>query len=64
MFLDLTRGPMGHILDTGMSCFTFGLKLGPCCHSLEKHMYFPGEHFLIKVMGVQYNGFYLEQYSS
>ena len=36
-------------------------ELRPCCQSLEKHLYFPGEHFLIIMMGVQYKGLYLEQ---
>ena len=65
---------MGHILDTGMRCvraIRVGIrstapnkdelaKLRPCCQSLEKHLHFPGEHFLIIMLGVQYKGFYLE----
>ena len=72
-----TGHPMGHILDTGIRCFRaiiVGIvqlpdkgkfaKLRTCCQSLEKHLYFPREYFLIIMMGVQYKGFYLEQYSS
>ena len=39
-------------------------KLRPCCQSREKHLYFPREHFLIIMTGIQYKGFYLDQYSS
>ena len=39
-------------------------KLRPCCESLEEDLYFLGEHFFIIMMGVQYKGCYLEQYSS
>ena len=66
-FTNVTRGPMGHILDKGIRCFKAirvqlpnkgkFAKLRPCCQSLEKHLHFPREHFLIIMTGVQCEGF-------
>ena len=69
-FLIETRCPMGHMPDTDIRCFRsirVGIstaankakfaRLRPSCQSLEKHLYFPGEHFLIIMTGVEYKGF-------
>ena len=66
--LMLTRGPMGHILDTIMRCFRAiriqlpnkgkFAKLKP---KLEKYLHHLMEHFLIVMMRVQYKGLYSSQ---
>ena len=48
---------MGHILDMGIKCFRVirvqlpnkskFAKLRPCCQSLEKHLHFSRDQFLI-----------------
>ena len=45
---------MGHILDMDMRCFTFA-KVGPCCYSLAKHLYFPGEQFFFFFLSANKN---------
>ena len=64
-FSELTRGPIGHILDTTIRCVRAirvqlpnkgkFAKLKP---SLEKYLHYLMEHFLIIIMRVQYKGFY------
>ena len=64
----VTRGPMGHILDTTMRCFraiTVQLpnkgKFAKLKPNLEKYLHHLMEHFLIIMMRVQYKGLYSSQ---